>query len=292
MEWIILILGAGFFFSLNHIFRKKILEDVNVLDMMICTGTFGFLIVLPFFRFVEFSISLWNLFLIILNTAFAFGGSFLLNMAYKKCEISTVSPLLNINPLFVIALSYFMLGEILTVIQFIGVMLILIGGYILTLADIRLFFYPFTSLPKKYFITVLSTLVLWSFCPVINRIVLQDVDSFSYMFFFVMFIFLIQIVLIVLKNRFQDVIMLARKKWYLLVITSLFWIISDFLHLAAIEVPAAVVSLVMPVKRLSNLMTVILGGALFKERNLAVKSAACVLMVAGLFIIGLGVKNS
>ncbi len=69
--------------------------------------------------------------MILLSSAFAFGGSFLLNIAYKRCEISTVSPLLNINPLFVILLSYFILGEVLNGKQFIGVLLILIGGYII-----------------------------------------------------------------------------------------------------------------------------------------------------------------
>ena len=37
----------------------------------------------------------------------------------------------NINPLFVILLSYFILGEVLNGKQFIGVLLILIGGYII-----------------------------------------------------------------------------------------------------------------------------------------------------------------
>ena len=67
---------------------------------------------------------------------------------------------------------------------------------------------------------------------------------------------------------------------------SLFWIVSDLLHLYAISIPTVVVSLVMPVKRISNLFTVILGGNIFNEKNLIMKSAACIVMLAGLFVIG------
>ena len=131
MIWIIAILGSAFFFALNRVFRKKILESANVVDMTILTCRVAVLIMLPFLKFIDFNVSSRNLFLILLSSAFAFGGSFLLNIAYKRCEISTVSPLLNINPLFVILLSYFILGEVLNGKQFIGVLLILIGGYII-----------------------------------------------------------------------------------------------------------------------------------------------------------------
>lgn len=287
MVWIILMIGAALFFALNHIFRKKILENTTVMDMMILTGSIGFLMMLPFLKFIDFGISSRNLFLILFNTTFAFGGSFSLNIAYKNCEISTVSPLLNINPLFVIVISYLVLGEVLSSAQFVGVLLILIGGYIITLRDIKSFFKPFTSMPKKYFLIVLSTLVMWSICPVLNRVVLRETDPLTYIFFFAMFMFLIQLVLLIIKNKFQDVITLAKKSWSLLIVTSLFWIISDFLQLSAIAIPTAVVSLAMPVKRISNLFTVILGGSLFNERNLMVKSTACTVMLIGLFVIGL-----
>ena len=287
MTWIIAILGSAFFFALNHIFRKKILESANVIDMMTLTCAISFLIMLPFWKFIDFNVSSRNLFLIMLASASAFGGSFLLNVAYKRCEISTVSPLLNINPLFVILLSYFILGEVLNGKQFMGVLLILIGGYIVTLEKIRYFFRPFTSMPKKYFLIVFSTLVLWTFCPVLNRIVLLEIDSITYHLFFTMFISCFQIILPISKNRFRNVIALAREKWPLLIMTSLFLDISDFLHLTAIAIPTAVVSLVIPVKRISNLFTIILGGNLFNEKNLIVKSIACAIMLAGLLVIGL-----
>jgi len=286
MTWIVVIIGSALFFSLNHMFRKKILEDAGVMDMMIITDSIGFCLMLPLCKVINFDVSNQNLFLILLNSIFAYGGSFLLNIAYKNCEISTVSPLLNINPLFVIVLSYYTLGEVLNTIQFIGVLLILIGGYIITLDNLRYFLHPFTSMPKKYYLMVLLTLVLWSFCPVINRVVLYEVETLSYMFFYVMFIFFIQMILLVVKNRVRVVITLTRKKWRLLIWASLFWVASDFLHLTAIAIPTALVSLIMPVKRIANLFTVIIGGNLFMEKNLVLKSAACAIMITGLFVIG------
>jgi bacterial/archaeal transporter family protein len=278
--------GSALFFSLNHILRKKILENSNVLEMMIITGSMGFLMMLPFIGFIDFNVSPRNLFLILINAVLAISGTFLLNIAYKNCEISTVSPLLNINPLFVILLSYFALGEVLNNIQFAGVVLILIGGYIITLKSVGHFFRPFTSMPKKYFLLVLTTLVLWSFCPILIRIVILKTDALTYMFFYSMSLFWILIIVMVARNKFLDVIALAKERWLLLAITSLFWVTSDFLQMAAIAIPSALVSLLMPVKRISNLFTVTLGGSLFKEKNLKMKSTACVIMLIGLFVIG------
>jgi drug/metabolite transporter (DMT)-like permease len=238
MTWPVAILISGFFFSLNHIIRKKILEDANVLDMMIFTGGFGFLVMLPFVTYVDFTISYMNLFLIMLNTAFAYAGSYTLNSVYKHCEISSVSPMLNINPLFVILLSHITLGEVLSGLQFFGIVLILTGGYLITLEDIRYFYRPFTSIPKKYFWGILTTLVLWSFCPVLNRVVLLEIDTLSYLFFFTMFIFIIQVVLLISCSRYKTVAILAKKKCHLLILASLCWVISDLLHLYAIAMPA------------------------------------------------------
>lgn len=287
MIWIAAILASGFFFSLNHIIRKKILEDANVLDMMIFTGSFGFIVLIPFIKYIDFDISFKNLFLIMLNTAFAYTGSYTLNTVYRKCEISSVSPMLNINPLFVIFLSYITLGEVLSGMQIFGVLLILTGGYIITLEDIRYFFRPFTSIPRKYFLAILATLVLWAFCPVLNRIVLLEIDTFSYLFFFTMFICIIQLVILVLFSRYKDVGVIIKKNWLLLIMAGLCWVISDLLHLYAIAIPTAMVSLIIPVKRISNLITVIIGGTLFKEKNLVSKSIACSIMIAGLFVIAL-----
>jgi|GEM_PF-1390843 len=287
MIWIIIMLGSSLFFALNHISKKKLLENTNVLDMMIAVGILSFILTFPLIKFVEFQISYKNIFLIALNSAFAFSGSFLLNIAYKNCEISSVSPLLNVNPLFVIVFSYFILGELINTFQMFGVLLILIGGYIVTLGNIRFFFRPFTSMPKKYFLFVLSTLLLWSFCPILNRVVLLEIDACSYMFFYAMSLLFIQIPLLLLKKRIKNILHLVKKKWQLIFIISFFWVISDFLHIWALSIPTAVVSLAMPVKRISNLFTIILGGKMFNEKNLLVKSTACVFMLAGFFIIGL-----
>ena len=287
MNWITVILASGFFFSLNHIIRKKILAHVNVLDMMIFTGSFGFLILLPFIKYVNFSISRVDLFFILVNAVFAFGGSYTLNTVYKRCEISTVSPLLNFNPVFVILLSWFILGEVLNSKQILGIFFILAGGYIVTLDNIKSFCRPFTSISTKDFLNILITLVLWSFCPVINKILLSKIDTFSYLFFFVMFIFLIQMVLMLAANRFQEVLYAIQKKWFLLIMASLCWIISDALFLYAVAIPEVMVSLLIPVKRISNLMTVVIGGRLFEEKKLLIKSTACAVMLLGLFVIGI-----
>jgi uncharacterized membrane protein len=286
MNWIIITLVSALFFAFSHILKKKILLNAEVLHMMIPTYIIGFLLMLPIIEIADCNISSRNLIMILTNAILAFAGSYLLNIAYKGCQISSVSPLLNINPLFIMALSHCTLGEIVNGMQLLGVLFILIGGYTATLEDIRDSLKPFTSLPGKYFLMVLLALVLWAFMPLIHKIVLREIRPLSYLFYFALFMCSIHVILLTKSNTLNKILVLLKHSWLPIAAISLFWVISDFFHLYAIAVPTVMVSLVIPIKRISSLFIVILGGNLFKEKNLTAKTLACSIMILGLFIIG------
>jgi len=285
MLWLIFALGSAFFFASSNILAKKILQRANIFDMMFVESALMVLISLFFLPFIDLTISPFMLFLIFIASVLGFLGAFLLNKAYKSCEISTVAPLLNLNPVIIITLSYIILKEVVNIYQMGGIALILVGGYLITLKDIKRVFQPFTALSKKFYLIVLGTLVFWSFVPIIDKVILRDVSPYTLLFYSFVVHFLIQ--LPVVFRRGTQILSFAGSQKKLIGFITFASLGSHLLVVLALAVPGSFVSLIMPVRRMSTLLIIIFGGNHFKEKNLFAKTIASLTMLAGLFVIGL-----
>jgi len=100
MLWFYLALGCALAESLHHLTNKRILEDYDIYETLMIVTFSGFLFMLPILFFIE-PFSLKQFGLAIVMSSCGASGALLLNSAYKKCEISSVAPLLNVNPVFV-----------------------------------------------------------------------------------------------------------------------------------------------------------------------------------------------
>ncbi|MDY6777976.1 MAG: EamA family transporter, partial [Candidatus Nanohaloarchaea archaeon] len=72
-------------------------------------------------------------------------------------------------------------------------------------------------------------------------------------------------------------------RWHWVVVAAVFTTSYRLLQMKAFSL--AMVSLVVPIKRLSTLLATVLGGELFGEEHLLRKSLGCVLMIAGAYLI-------
>jgi len=277
-------IGSAVFFALMHITRKQLLKDSGVMDVMTATAPVELVLALFFLPFVDFQYTT-SMVYVFISSLTAIAGAYTLNYTFKKCEISTAAPLLNLSPVFVLAISYYMLSEVVNILQFFGIVLIMAGGYMITLKDFRAYLHPFTSMKPKFFLLIGFTLVVWSFGAVFHKVALADMTAVSAFFFFSIFSSTIR--LIPLYKNYKVSIEIIKNQWLLVVLSGIFYVSSNYLHMLALAVPGVLVSLAMPVKRISTLFTVIFGGRFFKEQNLLAKSIACVIMIAGLFVIGL-----
>ena len=68
-------------------------------------------------------------------------------------------------------------------------------------------------------------------------------------------------------------------------IIAVFMILATFFVLWAISLPTALVSLVVPLKRVSTLFSSVFGGILFHERHLFRKMVATFGMIGGILLI-------
>lgn len=132
----ILALFSAVLFSLRDVVTKKFLQkyDVTPSQMLFEMHSLSFLLLLFFaFPLIDFSsfYDYWYLFL--LKAFFLLCSTLLYFSLLKNFDVSTVSPLLNLSPLFLLFLSTLFLGEVISFIQFLGILVLLLATYILEL---------------------------------------------------------------------------------------------------------------------------------------------------------------
>jgi len=64
-------------------------------------------------------------------------------------------------------------------------------------------------------------------------------------------------------------------------------IFGEWTYYLAAKIPTAMISLVISIKRLSTFVTTLVGGEIYKEKNLFFKSIICLIMVIGVYLITL-----
>ena len=76
-----------------------------------------------------------------------------------------------------------------------------------------------------------------------------------------------------------------KKERSFIIVIPLLMVFADLLYLKAVSIPAAMISLVIPIKRMSTLVASLIGGRMFHEHNLGFRLIGCLLMIAGVVLI-------
>ncbi len=285
MEWYIFALLSAFFVSLGLILRKKVLLKEHVAEYLVVFYFISFLIILPFYKYVNFSYSFKWYTIIFIKSLIGSTSLLLLCKSYKHLEISEVAPLTNLSPIILLFIAMLFLGETLSLSQFFGIFFIVLGAYSLEI-DYRHkdFFKPFKIFKGKYYVYVLLAMFGYSITATLDKFILTQVDYFSF-YFIIKFFYLIIFILYhsILYDGYEGFKKGITKHGKLILFISVIAIAAALFYLKALSL--AMVSLVIPIKRLSTLMTVIIGGTFFYEHGLIQRIIACILMIVGTVLI-------
>ncbi len=294
--WIILSLASAVFFGIKDILAKNFLKLNKVSPRELVFHEYFilfFFVTLVFFTKIDFlSITeLWNLYIF---KAFAVGmATFLYFSLLEKYQISLVSPLINLSPFFLLFLSSIFLGEIITLYHFVGVLILMIATYFLEITvhhhqkdnPHKFHLIDLNNKDYKFFFNVIILLFIFSFAAIADKLLLDQINVFTNMFFTSFFILVALFIYYYKKGRLKScfkILKSSRKIYYI----SIFTIISNFLVLFAIAIPGALVSLIIPLRRTSTLFSAIFGGIVFHEKHLWKKFfAICLMLIGVLFIV-------
>jgi uncharacterized membrane protein len=297
LPWYVFAILSAVFVALSQIARKKVLYNEHALEFSVMRSLVIMLIALFLLPWVNFSLLTVEIMLLFFLVGFiAAFATILLSKAMRHMEISTVGPLTNISPIFLLILTYFFLGEKINIQQFGGIALVILGGYILNLdhklSDLKRPIVKFFK--SKHYHFLLIALILYSITAFLDKIVIDlMVDTgfgsstvYTATFFIWLFMGITLMIILYWKYDFiQGLRHGVKVGGVLTFLSGLFSVISSLFYFQAISMNY--VSLVIPIKRFSTLLTTLIGGELFHDHNLLMKIVACIIMVVGATLVAL-----
>jgi len=205
-------------------------------------------------------------------------------------EISRALPLLALTPGLVAFFAFIFLKDNLTVIQIGGMFLLLLGTYVLEVKNKNDVFEPFKIFIKsKAHRYVVAALLLFTITAITDRALLSKYKFPTESYFFIQQLFYLlsfSIILLFVKKGERNLKVFGNiniVKWLLFI--AILTVAYRYTEIIAIKI--APVALVLSVKRISIFIAVIIGGKIFKEKELIRKVIAATLIIGGSFLITL-----
>ena len=290
MTWFAYAVLSAFFAALSSILEKKTLQRLHTIDFSTSLAFAAAVITLPtLFTASWDNISLTVLaaiFLVSLLAAIAFME---VTRGVRHLEISSSGPLFLMSPMITALLGFVFLKEHLTDYEILGMLLLLLGTYIL---ETRHFFHAgefFANLfGDKYARVIMGGLLIYGFTSIGDRIILAywEVEPLLYVALAQIFIALIFLLFTLVRNgSLVPAFSIFKTNWKSIVLVAI--LTSAYRFMQAEATALAAVGLVVAIKRSSTLFTTLIGGELFHDHGLLRKTIACLIMIIGVCFIAL-----
>jgi drug/metabolite transporter (DMT)-like permease len=293
--WLIFALLAAILASASSILEKKTLFKQHALEFSATLSVYTLVLSIPFWFFADFSsLSLKATGYIYLGSLLGAIGFLLVTKALRHIAISITSPFLVFEPAMVAVFAAVLLGEKITSLQITGILVIIIGAYVLTSHEHDQFLEPFKHIFKsKYIKYILLALVFYALDSILDKKIVGTpadgglgVSVWTFLALVHFFLALnFAVIMIIFSNGFQGIGKGLKTGGWLVFAVAVFTIGYRLSQMYAVSLPGVMISLVIPIKRLSALFSTAIGGELFHEKYVLMKSIACVIMIIGAVLI-------
>ncbi len=286
MEWVILSLASAFFLATSDALAKKAVigENEYLVAWFRLIFTLPVLVAVLFFvPFPALDADFYRAFFIALPVELI--TIVLYIKALKTSPLSLTLPFLALTPVFLIAVSYVLLGEAVSVQGSIGILLIAAGSYILNLEEVRKgVFAPFKAIMReKGSLFMIAVALLYSITSSLGKMAIEHSSPvfFGATYFITLNIAYIPIGLYMGRN---DMLAFIRERKYIsLLLPGLCYGLMVIAHMEAMNLTK--VAYMISVKRTSLLMGVLYGYVLFREENIRGRLLGAILMFAGFVLV-------
>jgi drug/metabolite transporter (DMT)-like permease len=205
--------------------------------------------------------------------------------AIKVSPLSLTLPFLSLTPIFLIVTSYIILGEKPDKFGFIGIILVVIGAYLLNVHTISQgFLAPFRAIAEeKGSVLMIIVAFIFSIGICLGKIAIQHSST---EFFCVVYILLLSLFLfIIVSFKCKHFLSKSISRPVPFIFIGMLIAIMIITHLKAISLIE--VSYMVSVKRLSILFGVLFGVMFFKETNIKERFLGATVMVSGIILISI-----
>jgi drug/metabolite transporter (DMT)-like permease len=293
--WIIFAFLTAILASASSLVEKKTLFKQHALEFSATLSIYTLILSVPFWFLADFSsVSLAVIGLIYLASLLGAIAFLLIAKALRHIEISLTSPFLVFEPAMVAIFAAILLNERITGLQVAGIAVLIVGTYILNSHQHDHFFEPFKHIARsKYIKYILLALVIYALDSILDKkIVGAPADGgmgVSVWAFIALVHFFLAInyilIMIFFSDGFAGIGKGVKTGGWLVFCVAALTIGYRLCQMYTISLPGVLVSLVIPIKRLSALFSTVIGGELFHEHQVLRKSLACTIMIIGAILI-------
>ena len=294
-SWITYAFIAAIITAAASIVEKKTLNKQHAMEFSAALSIFIMIISIPFLLIAQYNdITLTKLGIIYATSIFGAVAFLFIAKATRHLAISITSPFTAFGPLFTAIIAAVILKEHLTLMQTGGLLVLVVGAYILESHPHQKILEPFRYIFKSRHIKyIFFALILYGFSSVFDKKILGapidgglGVPVMTYLplvHFFIAINFIIM--MIFFHDGFKGISAGIKHNWKWIFVAAVLTISYRFSQQVAIAMPGVLVSLVVPIKRMSALFSTIVGGEMFHEDHILRKSLACVIMIIGTILI-------
>lgn len=206
--------------------------------------------------------------------------------AIKTSPISLISPISSFNPVFTTIIAFLALHEILNPAKILGILIIVLGAYLLNVSELRGgFLLPFKKLfTDRGVLFFLLANLIWAITPIFQKQAIFQTEPVIPLFssFFeglIVTAFFIPIVLFKAKNKRAQI----QKNWKLLLLLGPLGALAQWAAFTAFSL--APLGIVTAIFKTSVLFTIIIGGVFLKEERIKERLLGGAVMVLGAILL-------
>lgn len=280
--WILFAFLAALFAGITAILVKLGVSDIDV-DVATSIRTtiiliFNFIIFLFVGDFNEIKeISTTTLVFIILSGI----TTALLWLSYFKAlqlgNVNEVTPIDKTSTVLTLILSAIFLGEAITVVKVISIILTLTGTYMMIIRSNE------KSSNKKWIIYAILTAILTSFATILGKIGIKDIEFTLGITIRTLIVFIIIWIVVLIKKKGYQIKNIKSKSWLFLSLSGITTGLSWFFYFKALQVGEA--SVVFPIEKLSIVVTIIFSSIVLKEKLNLKSIIGLIVLVVGTVIL-------
>jgi len=286
VEWVILSLTSAFFLATSDALAKKAVENEN--EYLV--AWFRMLFTLPVFVITlllvpwpELNDDFYLAFFIALP--FELITVILYIKALKSSPLSLTMPFLALTPVFLIAVSFIVLGEKVSLLGSLGIFLIAAGSYLINIDDLRRgLFEPIKAIVRERgSLYMIGVAAIYSLTSAMGKMAIEHSSPlfFAATYFIALNIALLPIALFMGRGDLK--IFLQKKRYRNLFAPGICYAFMVITHMSAMKLTK--VAYMISIKRTSLLMAVLYGYFLFREQHIRSRFFGAALMFVGFVLV-------
>lgn len=284
--WVVFALISAFTLATSDALTKKALKDSN--EYLV--AWFRFIFSLPLLLVLWFFIptpkldaEFYRAFAIALPLEIV--TIILYIKALRVSPLSLTLPFLALTPVFLIFISYLLVGEKVSFRGGAGIFLIAAGSYTLNISEIKKgILEPFRSIPReKGSVFMIGVALIYCFTASLGKIAIEHSSPLFFVITYYIALTICFAPIAFWMGRKELRVFFREKQFRKLVQPGVFFAVMAATHMLAMSM--AKVAYMISVKRLSLIIGIIYGYFLFREENIKERLLGAVLMLIGFVLV-------